>query len=81
MENLEDKLKFAIDLQKKIEDRMKFLEENVDNLTEDQLDELANLAIKIEESLFPEIDEIKKEMKDKKEQFLNNAINNNNKNM
>jgi hypothetical protein len=73
MENLENKLKQAIDLQNKIEERMKFLEENVDNLTDEQLDELANLAFKIEESLFPEVDKIKQEMEDKKQEIIENA--------
>ena len=73
MENLENKLKQAIDLQNKIEDRMKFLEENVDQLTDEQLDELANLAFKIEESLFPEVEKIKQEMEDKKQEIIENA--------
>ena len=73
MENLEEKLKQAINLQKKIEDRMKFLEDNVDNLTDDQLEELSNLAIKIEESLFPELDIMKQEMEDKKQEIIENA--------
>jgi len=73
MDNLEEKLKNAIELQKRIDDRIKFLEDNVDNLTDEQLDELANLAFKIEESLFPEVDKIKQEMEDKKQEIIENA--------
>lgn len=73
MDNLENKLKQAIDLQNKIEDRMKFLEDNVDQLTDEQLDELANLAFKIEESLFPEVEKIKQEMEEKKQEIIENA--------
>jgi hypothetical protein len=73
MENLDDKLKNILKLQKNIEDRIKFLEENYENLSDQQLEELANAAFQLEESLFPEVDKIKEEMEEKKQDFLKNA--------
>jgi hypothetical protein len=73
MENLDDKLKNILKLQKNIEDRIKFLEENYENLSDQQLEELANAAFQLEEILFPEVDKIKEEMEEKKQDFLKNA--------
>lgn len=70
MDDLEKKLEDAMNLQKRIEERMKFLEDNADNLTDRQLEDLANLALGLEEKLFPELDEIKKEMEEKKQSSI-----------
>ena len=70
MDDLEKKLEDAMILQKRIEERMKFLEDNADNLTDRQLEDLANLALGLEEKLFPELDEIKKEMEEKKQSSI-----------
>lgn len=70
MDELERKLQEAMNLQKRIEERMKFLEDNADNLTDKQLEDLANMALGLEEKLFPELDEIKKDMEEKKESSL-----------
>jgi hypothetical protein len=70
MDELERKLQDAMNLQKRIEERMKFLEDNADNLTDRQLEDLANLALGLEEKLFPELDEIKKEMEEKKQSSI-----------
>jgi hypothetical protein len=70
MDELERKLQEAMNLQKRIEERMKFLEDNADNLTDRQLEDLANLALGLEEKLFPELDEIKKEMEEKKQSSI-----------
>lgn len=72
MDELDKKLQDAMNLQKKIEERMKFLEDNADSLSEKQLEDLANLALGLEEKLFPELDELKKEMEDKKQSFIKN---------
>jgi hypothetical protein len=73
MENLDDKLKNILNLQKNIEERMKFLEDNYENLSDQQLEDLTNAALQLEESLFPEVDKIKEEMEEKKQDFLKNA--------
>ena len=70
MDDLEKKLEDAMNLQKRIEEKMKFLEDNADNLTDKQLEDLANLALGLEEKLFPELDEIKKEMEEKKQSSI-----------
>jgi hypothetical protein len=77
MENLEEKLKNILNLQKNIEERIKFLEDNYENLSDQQLEDLTNAALQLEESLFPEVDKIKEQMEEKKQEFLKNAQNQN----
>jgi hypothetical protein len=77
MENLDNKLKDILKLQKNIEERMKFLEENYEDLSDQQLEDLTNAALQLEESLFPEVDKIKEQMEEKKQEFLKNAENQN----
>lgn len=74
MDDLEKKLEDAMNLQKRIEEKMKFLEDNADNLTDKQLEDLANLALGFEEKLFPELDEIKKEMEEKKQESMKKKL-------
>ena len=63
-EDLKRKLEEAFLMQSRIEEKMKFIEENSDNLTDKQLDDLFKLIANIEESLNPEVKDIKKEMDD-----------------
>jgi len=77
MENLDNKLRDILKLQKSIEERMKFLEENYEDLSDQQLEDLTNAALQLEESLFPEVDKIKEQMEEKKQEFLKNAQNQN----
>lgn len=77
MDNLEKKLREALDVQKRIEDSLKFLEDNSENLTESQLEDLAKIAIKLDESLFPEVDKIKQQMEENKQSIFNEAQNSN----
>lgn len=78
MDNLNKKLLEALDVQKRIEDSLKFLEDNSENLTESQLEDLAKIAIKLDESLFPEVDKIKQQMEENKQSIFNGAKNSNN---
>lgn len=71
--NSEDNLKKMLNLQNKIEEKMKFLEENAEELTEKQIEDLMNAALLFEENLFPEIDQIKNEMEEKKQEIIRKA--------
>lgn len=71
--NSEDNLKKMLNLQNKIEEKMKFLEENAEELTEKQIEDLMNAALLFEENLFPEIEQIKNEMEEKKQEIIRKA--------
>lgn len=81
MENndLQKKLDETLNLQDKIEEKMKFIEENSDNLSDQQLMDLAEMISKIEEALSPEVEKIKKEMEDNANSIREKAQQNNGK--
>lgn len=80
-DSIEKKLQDALEVQKRIEDKMKFIEDNSDELTDQQLNDLAEAVFRFEQSFAPEIDKITKEMEDNKNKILDpNILNNKNSN-
>lgn len=57
-------------IKKEIENKIQFLENNFEDLTDQQLDDLMNYTNILNEKLYPEIEEIKKQMENNKDEII-----------
>jgi hypothetical protein len=60
MNKLDKLLKEALDNQRKIDETLKFIKENEEDLTEEQEDKLDKIKYKMKEELLPEIEKLDK---------------------
>jgi hypothetical protein len=60
MNKLDKLLKEALENQRKIDETLKFIKENEEDLTEEQEDKLDEIKYKIKEELLPEIEKLDK---------------------
>jgi hypothetical protein len=60
MNKLDKLLKEALENQRKIDETLKFIKENEEDLTEEQEDKLDKIKYKMEEELLPEIEKLDK---------------------
>ena len=60
MNKLDELLKEALENQRKIDETLKFLKENEEDLTEEQEDKLDEIKYKMKEELLPEIEKLDK---------------------
>lgn len=60
MEKLDEKLKEALEIQRKIGETIKFIKENEKKLTEEQSEKLNEIKYKIKKELLPEIEKLDK---------------------
>jgi len=63
MNKLDELLKEALENQRKIDETLKFLKENEEDLTEEQEDKLDKIKYKMKEELLPEIEKLDKNKK------------------
>jgi hypothetical protein len=60
MNKLDELLKEALENQRKIDETLKFIKENEEDLTEEQEDKLDEIKYKMKEELLPEIEKLDK---------------------
>jgi len=60
MNKLDELLKEALENQRKIDETLKFIKENEEDLTEEQEDKLDKIKYKMKEELLPEIEKLDK---------------------
>ena len=60
MNKLDELLKEALENQRKIDETLKFIKENEEDLTEEQEDKLDEIKYKMKEDLLPEIEKLDK---------------------
>jgi hypothetical protein len=60
MNKLDKLLKEALENQRKIDETLKFIKENEEDLTEEQEDKLDEIKYKMKEELLPEIEKLDK---------------------
>lgn len=69
MEINEEDLKDLEEIQKKIQEQINFLQENAESLTEEQLENLFNVARAAEESMGPDVNKMRKSLEDIKKEL------------